>query len=463
MRGFILKKRVAIVGAGISGLMTAYRLSESDNYDITLYDRGSALAVRKCPLVMKRTEKCAKCNSYVGGSCSIMEGVAGAGAFSDGKYNLTTEYGGWLTDFMPEDTVMKYIEQADDILTEHGANVEEYKPNDELKKYFADYDIRMLQGRVKHLGTDMNLSTMKNLVKDLHSRGISTVTDTEVIDVARDGDKFRLTTRGLLGLITYKADIVVLALGRIGNKLLLNWCQKNKIPVQDSFLDVGVRVEMPAYIWADIAPKVYEPKLVIDSRWGDKVRTFCFNHRGEVVLENTNGIITVNGHAYVQEDKKTDLSNFAILVSYKVKNPLLYGRSVAKLANAVTDGSVIVQSYKDFAERKATSEEDMKMSHTLKGAKAGNLWDCLPANVCDGIIDMMTALNKAVTGVAGNDTLLYGVEVKYYSVRPEYKNNNFEIQDDLYAIGDGAGVTRSLSQAAANGLYVADKINMKEN
>lgn len=451
---------VGIIGGGISGLMAAYRLSMLDSINVTIFEKGNDLKHRVCPLLHHNVDKCVKCEH-----CAIMEGLAGAGAFSDGKYNITTEYGGWLQDIINADDVMKYIEQADDILVECGATRERFMPNDELKKLCVRHDLYMQQGQCKHLGTDANFDTMCNLIDELINRdNVNIKTNTTINNVIDDGDNFILKTES--GFM-HSVDKVIFAVGRVGSKFFTDWCNKNNISLKNNQVDIGVRVELPSMVWDEFEKKIYEPKIIYRSKqYGDVTRMFCFNGRGEVVTENTNGILTVNGHAYKAEERKTKNTNFALLSTIRFtqpfNEPIEYARHVASLANMVSGGSVIVQRLGDLENGRRTDEARLRQSTvkpTLKSAVAGDLSLCMPKRQLDNIIETLHALDNIAQGTANYDTLLYGVECKYYSARPE-TTNKFELinMPNVYAIGDGAGFTRSLSQAAAQGLMVADNI-----
>lgn len=461
-RGIInnMKTYVGIVGGGISGLMAAYRLSLLNDIKVIVFEKGNDLKQRVCPLLHHNVDKCVKCSH-----CAIMEGLAGAGAFSDGKYNITTEYGGWLQDIMDSADVLKYIEQADDILVDCGATRERFMPNDELKKLCIQHDLYMQQGQCKHLGTDANFDTMCSLIDELLSReNVDIYTNVNVTNVLADGDTFIINTEDNA---SFTVDKVVFAVGRVGSKFFTDWCHKNNIKLTNNQVDIGVRVELPAMVWEDFERKIYEPKIIYRSKqYGDVTRMFCFNGRGEVVTENTNGILTVNGHAYKAEERKTKNTNFALLSTIRFtqpfNEPIEYARHVASLANMVSGGSVIVQRLGDLENGRRTDEARLRQSTvkpTLKSAIAGDLSLCMPKRQLDNIIETLHALDKIAKGTANYDTLLYGVECKYYSARPE-TTNKFELinMPNVYAIGDGAGFTRSLSQAAAQGLMVADNI-----
>lgn len=461
-QGVLLMKKeydVAIIGGGIGGLMTAYRLTtENPSLSVCLIEKGNPIEKRICPIIEKKVNKCVKCRS-----CAIMEGLAGAGAFSDGKYVISTEYGGWLTDFIPDKTVIDYIEQADDILVTFGATKERYIPNNELKKLCIQNGLHMNQAQLKHLGTDENQETMRKLIIDINTR-CDIATNTVVTDVDKEAHEvFYKGLDGEEGSLT--AQKIIFAVGRVGSGFFSKWCEDNNIALQNNQVDVGVRVELPSVVWEDFSKKIYEPKIWYRSKqYGDKTRMFCFNERGEVVTENTGGVLTVNGHSYRDQNRKTENSNFALLSTIKFtepfNQPIDYAKHVASLANLISGGSVLVQRLGDLESGKRTNEKRLAMSTTKPTLNAvpGDLSLCMPKRQLDNIIETLHALDKISPGTANYDTLLYGIECKYYSARPDC--DEFEIKGckDIYAIGDGAGFTRSLSQAAANGLYVADKI-----
>lgn len=452
------KYDVSIVGGGIGGLMCAYRLIQKNpNLKIILFEKGKALKDRKCPIVTKQVSHCIKCKS-----CAIMEGMAGAGAFSDGKYIISTEYGGWLTDFIDHETVLDYIEQADKILVSYGATTQRYQPSNELKLKCLQYDLHMSQAEVKHLGTDMNFQTMLNIINDLEKK-IEIKTNCTVLDVDKSENIVIFNENNEEKRI--QSNHVIFAVGRAGSDFLAKWCNKNQIKLSNNQVDIGVRVELPSIIWEHFSKVIYEPKIWYRSKnYGDITRMFCFNERGHVVTENTDSILTVNGHSYRDEKLKSKNSNFALLSTIKFttpfKEPIEYARQVAHLGNLISGGSVLVQRFGDLIRGRRTDEKRLKESTTIPTLKAvpGDLSLCIPKRQLDNIVETLYALDKIAPGTANDDTLLYGIECKYYSARPEFDDFMLTNTNNIYAIGDGAGASRSLSQAAANGLYVADKI-----
>jgi uncharacterized FAD-dependent dehydrogenase len=461
-------KNIGIIGGGISGLMATYNLlKNSKDVDVTIFERGNSLENRKCPILQKKTDVCLKCKT-----CAIMEGVAGAGAFSDGKYNITTEFGGWLQDIR-EDT-LAYIEKADAILVENGATTDRFMPNNELKVRCLQHDLHMLQSECKHLGTDANFETMVKMVEKINKMGkerVSILTNFDVCNVEDLENGRKAIYKNIEGKETEKFDkefdIIIFATGRAGSHFFSKWCKKHDVKLKNNQVDVGVRVELPSSIWDEFEKKIYEPKIVYRTKqYGDVCRMFCFNGRGEVVTENTEGILTVNGHAYKAEEKKTKNTNFAILSTTRFtepfNQPIEYARYVAGLANMVSGGSVIVQRLGDLELGRRTDAKRLKQSTvkpSLKGAVPGDLSLCMPKRQLDNIIEMLHALNNIAPGTANYDTLLYGIECKYYGARPE-TDDEFRLngKEGYFAIGDGAGFTRSLAQAAAQGLMVSDTI-----
>ena len=440
-------------------MMAAYRLIEKKpSLKITLIEKGPDLKHRVCPMVTGSARSCIHCRH-----CSIMEGLAGAGAFSDGKYVISTEYGGWLTDYLPQKQVIDYIEQADSVLVNFGATTDRYMPSDALKKRCLQHDLHMHQAQLKHLGTDSNFETMLKLIDSLRGR-VEIITETEVTDVDRVNHRLTLKSRGGSER-TLEAEHIIFAVGRVGSRFFSEWCRKNRVTLINNQIDIGVRVELPALVWQDFSSQIYEPKIWYRSKtYGDSTRMFCFNERGSVVMENTGGILTVNGHSYRDEAKKTQNSNFALLTTIRFTKPfdepIEYARAVASLANMISGGSVLVQRLGDLEAGRRTNEHRLGQStvRPTLDAVPGDLSLCMPKRQIDNIIETLHALDKISPGTANYDTLLYGVECKYYSARPATVDFELEGCQNIYAVGDGAGFTRSLSHAAAHGLYVGDKI-----
>jgi uncharacterized FAD-dependent dehydrogenase len=456
------KYDAVIIGGGIGGLMCAYRLAEKrPDMHVLILERGKALEDRNCPILTGKVKQCIKCKP-----CAIMEGMAGAGAFSDGKYNITTEYGGWLPNVMDAGEVLKYIHQADDILVKYGADKEVYHPNDELKALCLQYDLHMQQAEVKHLGTDANYTTMLNFIHSLDGK-IEIETEAIVEDVDKDTHEVTFTQHGKKQSV--KGDLVIFAVGRVGNGMFEAWCNKYNIKRTNNQVDIGVRVELPYEIWENFSSKIYEPKIYFkNGHYGDRTRMFCFNERGWVVTENSDGVLTVNGHSYKDKAKQSNNSNFALLSSTfftePFDQPVEYARYIASLANKISGGYVLVQRLGDLEKGQRTTVSRLKQSSVTPTLNAvpGDLSLCMPKRQLDNIIETLHALDKVAPGTANEDTLLYGIECKYYSARPEAENFELKAAKGIYALGDGAGFTRSLAQAAANGLIVADIIANKK-
>ncbi|GHV09526.1 hypothetical protein FACS1894217_13980 [Clostridia bacterium] len=354
---------VAIIGGGISGLMAAERISAGNpSLSVALFEKGRPIEARHCPIVERRQPRCVRCKP-----CAIMEGAGGAGAFSDGKYVISTEYGGWLTDVIAPEAVMGYIEQADGILCSHGATTERFKPDNALKTLCLQHDMHMQQGELKHLGTDANLSTMENLINALSQR-VELRTGVEVTGVDCAAHEVTYTDGAGRGG-SVRARHIVFAVGRSGSEFFQQWCRANGIAMSSNQVDIGVRVELPSMIWEHFSHKIYEPKIWYRSKlYGDVTRMFCFNERGQVVTENTGGILTVNGHAYKDEAKKSGNSNFALLSTLRLtqpfNEPIRYAKNVATLANQLSGGSVLVQRLGDLEKGRRTDDHRLKDSTT---------------------------------------------------------------------------------------------------
>ena len=322
--------------------------------------------------------------------------------------------------------------------------------------------MHMAQAQLKHLGTDANFETMRKMAAFLKEH-VTILTDTDVTDVDKAAHTVHYEGKGVQDSVT--AEHIIFAVGRVGSRFFAKWCSQNGIPLKNNQVDIGVRVELPSMVWDDFSHKIYEPKIWYRSKqYGDTTRMFCFNERGQVVMENTSGVLTVNGHAYVDEAKKSQNSNFALLSTIRFtepfKEPIEYARSVAGLANLISGGSVLVQRLGDLMAGRRTDEKRLAQStvRPTLNAVAGDLSLCLPKRQLDNIVETLAALDKIAPGTMNYDTLLYGVECKYYSARPDCTDFELDGCEKIYAVGDGTGFTRSLSQAAAHGLYVADKI-----
>ena len=448
---------VIIIGAGPGGIYAAYELTkESNGLKVAVFEAGKRLEERKCPIDGVRVKSCINCPS-----CSIMSGFGGAGAFSDGKYNITNDFGGTLHEYVGKDEAIRLMKYVDDINMSHGGEGTKLysTANSSFKKLCRQNNLILLDASVRHLGTDINYVVLSNLYDELKDKvDFCFRTPVEHIEVI-DGGYCVITAEGRF---TCKKCIV--SVGRSGSKWIEEVCHELGIPTESNRVDIGVRVELPAELFSHITDELYESKIVYKTeKFEDRVRTFCMNPRGSVVNENTNGIVTVNGHSYEDPEKQTNMTNFALLVSKHFSVPFKdsngYGESIARLSNML-GGGVIVQRFGDLIRGRRTNYKrlaDSFVTPTLK-AEPGDLSLVLPKRILDGIIEMIYALDKIAPGTANDDTLLYGVEVKFYNMEVSVNERLETKYDGLYMIGDGSGVTHSLSHASASGVFVARDI-----
>lgn len=451
---------VIIIGAGPGGIFAAYELVNKDNnLKIAIIEKGKALDKRACPIDGKKIKSCIKCDT-----CSIMSGFGGAGAFSDGKYNITNDFGGTLYEHIGSDTAIELMHYVDDINVLYGGqDTKLYSTaKSSFKKLCMQNKLKLLDASVRHLGTDINYVVLNNLYNELNKH-VDIYFNTEVLDIKIDKNIYLVTTKS----DTYKAKNCIVSAGRSGSKWIQEICQKLNIETNSNRVDIGVRVELPAPIFSNLTDELYESKIVYRTeKYEDNVRTFCMNPNGIVVNENTNGIITVNGHSYEDDKLKTNNTNFALLVSKTFSEPFKdsnsYGESIARLSNML-GGGVIVQRFGDLIRGRRTNEKRLSKSMVTPtlSATPGDLSLVLPKRILDDIIEMIYALDKVAPGTANDDTLLYGVEVKFYNMEVAVDENLETIHKGLYIIGDGSGVTHSLSHASASGIYVAREIVKK--
>lgn len=454
---------VAIIGGGPAAIYAAYEFAlKYPDVKVLILEEGHAIDQRMCPIIAGKVEKCVGCTP-----CSIMRGFGGAGAFSDGKYNFTTEFGGWLGDYIPKQTVMELIDYVDEINVRHGAPGTVYTTkNCKIGRKALGYDLHLLNAKVRHLGTDNNRLLMASIYRFLLAHGITIQCDTHVDSIRRlDDGHYVLALKG--SQETVQCTYLIGAPGRAGAEWFSDQCEKLGLPLTNNQVDVGVRVEVPYTVFQDITDEVYEAKLVYRTkRYGDNVRTFCMNPNGYVVAENTDGIITVNGHSFSDPAKNSGNTNFALLVSNRFtepfKEPHKYGKHIASLSNML-GGGVLVQRFGDLIKGRRTNAHRMSKSflRPTLNAVPGDLSLVLPKRHLDNIIEMIYALDKVAPGTANDDTLLYGVEVKFYSSRMELDDQLETKMPNFFAIGDGAGITRGLSQASASGVYVARIIGQR--
>ncbi|MEM3403104.1 MAG: FAD-dependent oxidoreductase [Nitrososphaeria archaeon] len=440
------KKSVVIVGAGPAGIFTALELSKYKEIDVVIVDKGKDIDKR------------------LKGINGVYNGWGGAGAFSDGKLTFSTETGGWLADYIDEPALIDIMNAVDKTFLEYGATEKVYGTQEDsiakIAREAAKADFRLIPSKVRHLGSDQCPIILQNIRRDLE-RKVDILMETEI-------EKVEVENRVVKGVRTIDgrtipADFVVLAPGRSG----ANWLRKEaeRLGLNSSVnpVDLGVRVEVPAEVLEPLTSVLYEPKLVYYSKsFDDKVRTFCVNPHGYVVEEKINDLVTVNGHSYLE--KGSENTNFAILVSTQFtqpfKDPIAYGMYIAKLANLLVNG-VMIQRLGDLEIGRRSTHERISRSitkPTLKTAQPGDLSFVLPGRYLTDIKEMLKALDRIAPGIYSNHTLIYGIEVKFYSSRPKLTRNLETEVNNLFTIGDGAGITRGLVQSSASGLIVSREI-----
>lgn len=448
------KYDIIIAGAGASGVFMSYEMTKLENRaSVLMLDKGAPLEKRVCPIKSGKTKTCIKCKP-----CHIMNGYGGAGTLSDGKYNITTQFGGDLHQYVGTSEAMELMEYVDSVLCSMGGSDAKLYSTacSDLKTKCLQHDLHLLEAKVRHLGTDRNVQILGKIFDYIKDR-IDTqfYTTIEDVNLLEDGSFHVVTDKG-----QFVCDKLVLATGRSGSKWVSKVCDKLGVEQKKNRVDIGVRVELPAEVFKHITDDVYESKIVYKTdRYNDMVRTFCMNPYGEVVSENTNGIVTVNGHSYADPSLHTENTNFALLVANKFTEPFEdsneYGESIARLSNML-GGGVLLQRFGDLVKGRRSSERRMKKCFTRPtlGATPGDLSLVIPKRQLDSIIEMIYALDKIAPGTANEDTLLYGVEVKFYNSKVNVDNDLQTCVPGLYALGDGSGVTHSLSQASASGVYV---------
>lgn len=446
---------VIIIGAGPGGIFSAYELSLiAPELKIAVFEAGHPLAKRKCPIDGDKIKTCIGCKS-----CSIMSGFGGAGAFSDGKYNITNDFGGTLHEHVGKKCALDLMKYVDTINMKYGGEGTKLYSTaaSRFKKICIQNKLNLLDASVRHLGTDINYVVLENLYHYLKER-VTFFFDTPVSKVGTlpDGG-FAVTAKN--GEFTCRKCVI--SVGRSGSKWMESVCACLDIPTRSNRVDIGVRVELPAVVFSHLTDELYESKIVYRTeKFEDNVRTFCMNPRGIVVNENTNGIVTVNGHSYEDPAMQTENTNFALLVAKHFSEPFKdsngYGESIARLSNML-GGGVIVQRFGDLVRGRRSNYkriEEGLVTPTLQ-ATPGDLSLVLPKRILDGIIEMIYALDRIAPGTANDDTLLYGVEVKFYNMEVETDEHLETKYKGLYIIGDGSGITHSLSHASASGVFVA--------
>lgn len=452
---------VVIIGAGPGGIYSAYELIKlNKGLKIVVLEEGNPLEKRKCPIDGKKVKSCINCKT-----CAIMNGFGGAGAFSDGKYNITNQFGGTLYEYIGKEEAIDLMRYVDEINMAYGGEgTKLYSTADtELKKLCLENKLHLLDAQVRHLGTDVNYVVLHNLFEELKDK-VEFVFNCKAVHVQAMDEGYEIITEKE----KYLGRQCIISVGRSGSKWMESVCSDLNIETKSNRVDIGVRVELPAEIFSRLTDELYESKIVYRTeKFEDLVRTFCMNPRGEVVNENTNGIITVNGHSYADPKLLTENTNFALLVSKHFSEPFKdsneYGESIARLSNML-GGGVMVQRFGDLVRgRRSTVQriEEGFITPTL-AATPGDLSLVIPKRILDGIIEMIYALDKIAPGTANDDTLLYGVEVKFYNMEVEINHDLETSREGLFVIGDCSGVTHSLSHASASGVYVARHIAGKQ-
>ncbi len=460
---------VVIVGAGPAGIFASYELIEKNpELKVILVDKGLDIYSRKCPILEKKITKCPINREGVSGchpACSITNGFGGAGAYSDGKFNITSEFGGWMTEYLDNKQVEELIEYVDSVNLKHGATPNITDPTTpkvkEIEKRGLAAGLKLLRARVRHLGTEDNLKILQSIYEYLSDK-ITMRYKTEVTDL--------IVEKGSVKGVVLNGDRILsskvfIAPGRDGSAWLTKMTKKYDIPQVANQVDIGVRVETNDELMEEINENLYEGKFMYRTSVGTTVRTFCSNPSGHVVVENHSGTMLANGHAYRDPKYGSRNTNFALLVSHKFSHPFSepneFAHEVSRLANKLSNGSIVIQTYGDIKKGRRTTDKRLKESFvvpTLKEAVPGDLGLVLPYNTMKSLIEMIEALEHVTPGIASDHTLFYGVEAKFYSARPEVSEYFESPVKGLYFGGDGAGITRGLAQAGASGVWVARHI-----
>jgi uncharacterized FAD-dependent dehydrogenase len=452
---------VIIVGAGPAGIFSALELADKTDLSILLLDKGPAINQRKCP--SSRGLGCLNCDP-----CSLLAGWGGAGAFSDGKLTLSTEVGGWLDEYCSEEELWDLLKYVDSVYIKFGATKRLYGVSqqkfEEMERKASLVGLKLVQQKVRHMGTEKCAETLRRMRNHLEGRvEIRTRTDVKSL-LVKD---YKVEGIETINGKKFYGRYVIVAPGRIGAEWLKTEAELLGLKTLNNPVDIGVRVELQAAVMEELTKTLYEPKLIYHSKsFDDQVRTFCVSPLGEVITESYDGVLTVNGQSYAEH--KTKNTNFAILVSTSFtepfREPIAYGKYIARLSNLLS-GGVIIQRLGDLKAGRRSTEERIKRSlcvPTLKNATPGDLSFVLPYRYLSDIKEMLEALDKVAPGVYSNDTLLYGIEVKFYSSRLELTNQLETKIQNMFTIGDGAGVSRGLIQASASGIIVAEEITKRE-
>jgi uncharacterized FAD-dependent dehydrogenase len=453
---------VIIIGAGPGGIFSAYELTKlNSDLKIAVFEAGNPLEKRKCPIDGDKIKSCIHCKT-----CGIMNGFGGAGAFSDGKYNITNQFGGTLYEYIGKEKAIELMQYVDGINLKYGGEGTALysTANTSIKKLCVQNGLHLLDASVRHLGTDINYVVLENLFNELKDKvEFHFNSHVDKVNITEDG-KYEIISNGE----KYTADKCIISAGRSGSKWMEEVSHDLNLETKSNRVDIGVRVELPAEVFSHLTDELYESKIVYRTKgFEDLVRTFCMNPKGVVVNENTNGIVTVNGHSYEDPAKHTQNTNFALLVSKHFSEPFKdsngYGESIARLSNML-GGGVIVQRFGDLIRGRRSNKsriEESFVTPTLK-CTPGDLSLVMPKRILDGIVEMIYALDKIAPGTANDDTLLYGVEVKFYNMEVSIDSNLETKHKGLFVIGDCSGVTHSLSHASASGVHVARYICNQE-
>lgn len=470
---------VIVVGAGPTGIFACYELTlKHPEAKVLLIDKGHDIYRRRCPILEGKIRKCPPAigkKKFAGclPACSITAGFGGAGAYSDGKFNITSEYGGWLNDYLPNSTVLELIKYVDAINLKHGAPTEITDPDtEEIRKierraYAAG--LKLMRARIRHLGTEENIRILQSIYEYLKDHvEMMFGQEVEDIETVKTGEKYVARGVRLKSGGTVTAKKILLAPGRDGSTWLTEIMRKRRLKMLSNQVDIGVRVETSNIVMEEINRHLYEGKLIYRSSVGTTVRTFCSNPSGHVVVENHSGTMLANGHSYQDPSLGSPNTNFAILVSHQFSEPFdqpnEYAHAISRLANILSGGGIIVQKYGDLLKGRRSTEKRIRegfIEPTLKEAVPGDLSLVLPYNTLKSIMEMTEALDRVLPGIASEHTLFYGVEAKFYSARPVL-NDRFESEiANLYIGGDGGGITRGLAQASACGVWIARDIAEK--
>ncbi len=468
------KYDVIIVGAGPCGIYGAYEfMTNNPSLKVLMLDKGNDIYHRNCPVLEGKLKQCPTNKSGVSGcypACSMTHGFGGCGAYSDGKFNITNEFGGWMDEYVDKDEVLNLIKYVDDINLDHGAPKEITDPNTkevlDIERRGLAVGLKLLRSQVRHLGTEVNLRLLASIYEELKTK-MQFKFNVDVQDILVEDEH-------IIGVIDannnqYYADNVIISVGRPGAEWVSKTLFNHGIKLTNNRVDIGVRVETNDVIMDEINKTLYEGKFIFRTKVGTMCRTFCSNPSGHVVIENNNGVILANGHAYSDPSLRSRNTNFAILVSHSFTEPFKdangYATEISSLANKLSNGSVIVQRYGDIVKGRRSTVKRIEhgfVEPTLKEAVPGDLALVLPYKTMQSIIEFLEALDHVTPGIASGHTLLYGVEAKFYSDRIDC-DNNFETKiKGLYVGGDGAGITRGLAQAGANGVYIARHILNKK-